>query len=447
MNSERMMMQVSVEDISAVKKMLHIEVPEADVTNELDAAYKQLKKTAKVKGFRPGKTPRSVLERMFKKDVHSDVTARLIQEALIEALKEKDLNPIGQPQVDPPELKVSGPYAFDATIEIRPELEDVDYKGLSLTKTMYKASDNEVNAQIEMFRKNLAQLKPIAETRPAKEGDFVIIDYEGLKDGAVFEETKKTENFTMKIGARAFSKEFDEEITGMNAGDSKEFTIQFTEDATRTGLVNHTIAFTVKLIEIKEEILPEVDDELAKQLGGFGSLDELKEKIIENVQQGYDKRIEQELNEQIFSALIAKQEFEVPDVMVEYELDSIIAEMERAFAYQNLSMEQLGQTREMLAEKYRETAIKQVKRHLILGKLIDQKNLELTDEELEEGYQQMAQSVGQPVEGVKSYYKENQENLEFFKHTLLEKKAIRLIIDNSTIEEKEPEETESAAAE
>ncbi|RJP82759.1 MAG: trigger factor [Desulfobacteraceae bacterium] len=440
-------MQVNVEDKSSVKKILHIEVPEANVTNELDAAYKQLKKTAKVKGFRPGKIPRSVLERMFKKDVQSDVAARLIQDSLIEAIKEKDLNLVGRPQVDPPELKEEGPYIFDALVEIKPELDAIDYNGLSLTKTMYKVSDKEINAQIEMFRKNLAQLKPVAEKRSAQEGDFVIIDYEGLKDGKPFEETKKTENFTMKIGGRAISQEFDAEIVGMNPGETKDFTIRFSENITRKELANLEIAFQVKLNEIKEEVLPDADDELAKKLGNFKSIDELKEKIVQNVQQGYDKRIEQELNEQIFNALISQQEFEVPDIMVEYELDSIIGEMERVFAYQNLSLEQLGQSKEMLAEKYRDTAVKQVKRHIILGKLIEQEGLKLTDEELEEGYQRMAESVNQPVEGIKSYYKENQDNLEFFKHALLEKKAIRLIIDNSKVEEINPEETENVQSE
>ncbi len=341
-------MQVTVEDKSSVKKILHIEVPEADVVNELDAAYKQLKKTAKVKGFRPGKTPRPVLERMFKKDVQSDVTARLIQDSLFKAIKEKDLALVGRPQVDPPELMDSGPYAFDAAVEVKPRLDDIDYKGLCLTKTMYKAGEKETGAQIEMFRKNLAQLKPIADKRPAQQGDFVIIDYEGLKDGVPFDETKKTENFTMKLGGSAISKEFDLEIIGMNPEETKEFTIQFPENATNRKLANLTIEFRIKLKEIKEEVLPEADDELAKKLGNFQTLDELKEKIIDNVQQGYNKRIEQEMNEQIFTTLISKQEFEVPDVMVEYEIGSIIDEMERVFAYQNMSLEQLGNQKRCL---------------------------------------------------------------------------------------------------
>jgi trigger factor len=437
-------MQVTVEEKNSVKRILHIEVPESEVTNQLDAAYKQLKKTAKVKGFRPGKTPRSILEKMFKKDVHLDVTSKLIQDSLIEAIKEEDLSMVGRPEINPPELNTKGPYKFDAAIEIKPELDNIDYKGLKLKKTMYKAGEKEINSQIEMFRKNLAKLEPVKEKRSAKKGDFVIIDYEGFKDGKPFAVAKKTENFTMKIGGGVISKEFDEEIAGMKPDESKEFSVHFPENHLNKDLTNLDINFKVTLKEIKEEVLPEADDELAKQLGSFNSLDELKEKIVSNVQKGYDKRIEQELNEQIFEMLIAKKEFEVPDTMVDYEIEAIIAEMERAFAYQNLSLEQLGQTREQLAEKYRDTAVKQVKRHVILGKLIEQEDLSLSEEEMDEGYKNMAESVNQPVETIKTYYRENKENLEFFKHTLLEKKAIRLIIDKSVIEEKEPEEAEAS---
>ena len=134
-------MQFTVEDLSSVKKILHIEIPEEKVVGELDASYKNLKKTAKVKGFRPGKTPRSVLERMFKKDVHADVSSRLIQNSFVDALKETELNIVGNPKVDPPGLEEKGPFKYDATIEIRPEIEDIDFKGLALKKTLYKISD------------------------------------------------------------------------------------------------------------------------------------------------------------------------------------------------------------------------------------------------------------------------------------------------------------------
>jgi len=164
----------------------------------------------------------------------------------------------------------------------------------------------------------------------------------------------------------------------------------------------------------------------------------VKNAITENLKQGYEKRVEQELNEQIFQELIEKTEFELPPSMIEYELNGIIDEVEKTLSYYNKSMEDEGFTRESLAEKHLDTAEKKVRRHLILDKIIDQEELTLSDKELDAGFSEMAQAVNQPVEAIKSYYNQNQSNLDFFKHTLLEKQAIKLIIDSSTLEEIEP---------
>lgn len=431
-------MQVTVENLSSVKKTLHIEIPEKEITNELDKAYNELKKNAKIKGFRPGKAPRSVLESMFRKDVHADVTSRLIQSSFVEALKETDLNVIGNPQIDPPPLKEKEPYRYDATVEVRPDIENIDFKGLPLKKTMYSVQDKEIDTQLEMLRKNVAQLKKIEQDREAIDGDHVMIDYEGLKDGKPFVETQRTENVTLKIGGGKISKEFDAALIGMKPGDDKEIKIEFPADHFNKKLAGLAIDFQVSLKEIREEVLPELDDAFAKKFGEYQNLDALKAAIVENLTQGYAKRTEQELNEQIFKALLEKTEFEVPESMVEYELDNMIADAERSFSYHNVNMADLGLDREKLVEKYRDTAVKQVRRHLILGKIIDQEGLTLTDEEQEKGFREMAASFNQPVEQIKKFYSENKENLEFFKHTLLEKNAIGLIIENGKIEEVQP---------
>jgi trigger factor len=432
-------MQVTVEDVSSVKKILHIEVPEKIVIRELDNAYKNLKKTAKIKGFRPGKAPRSVLERLYKKDVHGDVSSKLLQDSFVEALKETELNIVGNPKIDPPQLDATGPYKYDATVEVKPEIDDIDFKGLALKKSLYKVTDEEMTAQLKLLQQNMSQQKPVTEDRPVQENDSVRIDYEGFVGGEPFPETQKTENFTMKIGAGAISKTLDKELIGMKSGEDKEITVNFPEDHFNDKLANHEITFHVKLHEIREEILPEINDEFAKKLGQYETLDDLKNAIKDNLNEGYNKRVEQELNEQIYKDLIEKTDFELPESMVDYELDNIIDEIEKTLKYYNKSMEEQGMTKEMLAEKHRETAEKKVRRHLILGKIIDQENMELSDQELDDGFAEMAQAVNQPVEAIKNYYQQNQDNLDFFKHTLLEKKAIKLIINNSNIEEVEPE--------
>lgn len=432
-------MQVIVEDLNSVKKTLHIEVPEDAVTRELETAYKKLKKTAKIKGFRPGKVPQSVLKRMFKKDVHADIASKLIQESFVDAIKETDLKIVGSPQVDPPDLNENEAYKYDATVEVNPEIADIEFNGLELKRSKYAVSDDEINAQLKMIQQKMTTKETIEEQRPVQEGDLAVIDYEGLKDGKPFAETQRTENFTVKVGDGPISKDFDAGLIGMQAGESKEIEISFPDDYFNENLAGQTITFLVTLHEIREEQVPELDDELAKKVGNYKTLDEVKEQIRNNLEKGYSKRVEQELNEQIFQALFEKAEFEVPEAMVEYELEGIINEAEQSFAYQNISMEDMGITREGLAERYRDTALKQVRRHLILNKIVEQEKLEISDEELEVGYTEMAEALRQPAEEIKKYYSQNKDKIDMFKHTLLEKKGIKLIIDNSQIEDVEPE--------
>lgn len=432
-------MKVTVEDLSSVKKILHVEIPQDVVTKELNNAYKHLKNTAKVKGFRPGKTPRHVLERIYKKDVNADVSSKLIQDSFIEAIKETGLNMAANPDIDPGKLNNNMPLKYDATIEIVPELGDIDFKGLTLKKTLYKIDEEMVDSQLVMLQKNMAAKNPITDDRPVKEGDLAIIDFEGFKDGKPFDATKKIENYTLKIGDAQILKEFDAQIVGMKQGDDKEIKINFPEDYFNENLSNLEITFKVELKKIMEEVLPDIDDELAKKLARFETLDDLKEEIRQNLKEGFDRRVEQELNEQIFEALLAKKEFKVPDSMVDNELEGIIAEAQSSFAFHNTSMEALGLTREGLVEKYRDTAEKQVKRHLILGKVVEQEKLTLLDKDIDDGLMDMSKNMNQPFEEIKNYYGQNREQLEHFKHTLLEKNAIGLIIKESRIDEIEPD--------
>jgi len=427
-------MSFTIEDVSTVKKILHVEIPNEKVVLELDKAYDKLKKTAKLKGFRPGKTPRSVLEQYFKKDVHADVSGKLIQDSFLDAVKDQDLKIVGDPKIEPPSLDEKEPFKYDATIEIKPVIADIDFKGLQLKKNIYKISEEEIEAQLKMLQKNLAQQKTIEDDRPAMENDYVLITYEGFKDGKPFEETAKTENFTIKLGQGRISKDLDSQVIGMKKGERKEINVHFPEGYFNSKLENLDILFDVTLNEIREEMLPEINDEFAKNLGGFSTLEELRKRITENLTQGYEKRVEQEVNEQIFSALIEKSRFEVPEVMIEFELENIIADAEKSFAYHNTTLEALGLSRETLSVKYRDTAEKQIRRHLILDKIIEQEKLELKDEELEEGFNKMAESFNQPVEEIKKFYRQNKDKLDYFKHTLLEKSAINLIIGNGTIE-------------
>ncbi len=437
-------MQVTVEDVSSVKKKIHIEIPREEVSKELDSAYSDLKKKAKIKGYRPGKVPRSVLERLFRKDVHSDVIQTLVQGSFPKALKETDLDVIDTSAIDTPELDPEADFKYNATVELKPTLPEVDFKGLEIKKTAYTVSQGEIDAQVEMLRKHLAEYPAITEGRPAEEGDYITIDYEGFKDGQPFPPAAATENHAIKIGENAFTEGFDEGLAGMRPGETREITVTFPENHSNGDLAGREIMFRVTLKEIKQEVLPPVDDEFAKKFGKFETLADLHAEIENNLRQGYDKRSNQEMQEQIFSKLL-EAEFEVPDVLVRFELDEIARDTEQRFAQNGLSMEQLGLTREILDQQYRPIAEQQARRHLLLNKIIEQESLDVTEEELDAEYAKVSEMIGQPLDFIKKFYKENPGKQDGFKIALLEKKAVDLIINHATVETVEPEDNEPAA--
>ncbi len=435
-------MQVKIEDKSSVKKMLSFEIPKETIAKELNKAYNELKKTADVKGFRKGKIPRKVLENRFAKDVHAEIAPRLIQDSFVETIKEHKLNIVGGPQLDPPELNPDEAYAFEITVEIKPELDDIAFEGISLERTVYAVSDAEIESQIYMIQKTLAKKETVAESRPVKETDFVLIDYEGFLNGDAFSGTPKIENYVMGIGKGALPDQFSEKLIGTIPVQDLEVEVVYADDFHDENLKGKTIVYKVSLKEIQEEVLPEANDDLVKDLGKFETLDEVRASIRENLEKGNAQRVKHEMSEQVFLHLLEKYVFEIPDAMVDGELNGIIAEAEQAYAQNNTSLEEAGLSREILKTQYRDVAEKQARRHLILDKVITQETLELTEEELDKSFEEMAVGMNAPVDSIKNYFKMDPKQLEYYTHTQLEKKAIDLIIEKGSVSEVEPKTVE-----
>jgi len=437
-------MQINVVDKSSVKKVLECEIPKETVVKELDNAYKELKNKVNVKGFRKGKVPRKVLENKFSKDVHSDVVPKLIQQIFSKAIEDYDLKIISSPQMDPPELDPESAYCFDIIVEVKPEIEDIDYEGMELNKTLYEVSEDEIDAQIQMIRRTMASKQAVKEERAVKEGDFVLIDYQGFLDDKPFASTPQIENFVMAIGTDSMPKEFSQKIVGVIPEQDLEIDVVYSDKDFDKELVGKTITYKVKVKEIHEEVLPE-DEHLVKELGKYENLDQVKDDIRSNLSQGYKRRVQHELSEQIFQNLLGRYEFEVPESLVEAELNGIIAEAEQAYMQNNTTLEEVGLSKESLRNDYKDVAEKQARRHLILAKLIEQENLEMTDEELEASFEQMAKGMNASVDAIKNYFNMDKNQLENYKHTHLEKKAVDLIVNKGKVTEKPPEKVEKSA--
>ncbi|MBF0112119.1 MAG: trigger factor [Desulfamplus sp.] len=447
-------MQVKIEDQSTVKKLIHVEVASEDVTAELDKAYKDIGKTASIKGFRKGKVPRKVLENRFGKDVNADVISKLIQNGYAEAIKDNNIsNIVGPPSITEtlPELEQGKPFNFSINIEVRPRIADIDFKGIELKKNLYKPSDEEIAAQLQMIRQSMATKQTVTEERPVKESDFVLIDYQGFVNGEPFEHTPKIENYLMSIGTNDMPDDFSQKLTGVIPPQEIEIDVVYpTDDSIEKEFAGKTVTYKVNLKEIQENILPPLDDALAQKLGQFDKLEDVKNAIRSNLEAGYKVRVNQELSEQIFTKILEKVDFELPEALVEAELNAIVAEAEQAYQQHNITLESVGITKDMIREQYRELAEKQAKRHLLLEKIILQEKLELTQEDMDKMFAAMAKAMNATADQIKTMLNHGQDSSTYFdyiKMIELEKKAIQHIIDNSNMVEVEPEpETAEAAA-
>ncbi len=428
-----------------MKKVLSFEIPKETIAKELDNAYRELKKTADIKGFRKGKIPRKVLENRFSGDVHSNITSRLIQDSFVDAVTEHKLHVVGSPEMDPPELDPQSDYAFEVTVEVKPEIEAVEFDGINIEKRQYEVSEAEVDSQIYMIQKTMAKKKTVTEERPVKETDYVLIDYEGFFEDKPFEKTPRIENYVMAVNNTTMPPEFSEKLIGAIAPQDLEIEVTYQDDYFDENLCGKTILYKVALKEIQEEILPEINDELVKDLGQFETIEDVKKSIRENLGKGYEQRVHHEMSEQVFTHLLDKYQFEVPDAMVEAELDGIVMEAEQAYAQNGSSLESIGLSREKLRTDYKDVAEKQARRHLILDKIITQEKLELTDEELEESFERMARGMNASVDAVKNYFKMDPKQLDYYKHTELEKKAVSLIIERGVMTEVSPDAADDQA--
>ncbi|MDY6838636.1 MAG: trigger factor [Thermodesulfobacteriota bacterium] len=447
-------MKVHVEDISPVKKILHVEIPEEDVTREVEKAYGTLKNQARIKGFRPGKVPRAILERRFANEVHADVAGQLIQSSYGEALRETELVPLGEPAIDPQDLEKGHPYHYSVTVEVCPVIEDLNLDGLKFKQMVHTVTDEEIETQLKMLQKQNAELKTVKENRAVRDGDIVIIDYEGFRDGKPFEAAGKTENFQVEVGSGRILEDFDKNLVGMEPNSTTEFDISFPEDYYNKDLAGLEVRFEVCLKEIKEEILPEMDDTFAKRLGQYETLEALKETIKKGLERRYEIQSERELREDVVDTLVAQSDFELPEGLVEEELSALVVDAQNAMAQRGMSLEESGQTPEGLSEKFRPVAERKVREYLLLQKVIEQEEIAVTDELVDKGYADLSEAMGQPIDTIKQFHGSYRDSYKVFEQKILEKEAVRHITAKSDIEkveaqgdtvEKEPPEDRETA--
>jgi trigger factor len=424
-------MKASVEEISSIKKKVSIEIPEDQVTQEVESFYKDLGKKAKIKGFRPGKVPRNILERYFKDYIKAEVIQKLIQDTYPQALSEADLQPVSPPVVDPGEFENGKPFQYSAVIEVKPDIKLEGYTGLKIEGKKEEVKDEEVGERLKALQNLHANLKAISEARPIQAGDYVIIDYEASMDGKPLEGGKAID-FTVEVGSGQFIPALEEKLIGLKPEEEKEIEISFPEDYGYKKWAGKTISFHVKIKEIKEKILPPLDDEFAKDLGDYASFEELKAKLKGEIEKEKELGLERQLKDQVVDQLLEANPFEVPDSLVEEQAKAMISDTKLRLAAQGVVLKNLGVSEEKLQEDYKVMAQKQVKTFLILEKIAGQEGIAVTDDEADDRLREMSERMHQKFDVVKRYYEKN-GLLPEVKDGIIRDKTLNFLLEKANI--------------
>lgn len=423
--------QVSKED-GVVK--FRIEFSKEEFAEALNKAYLANRDRFSIDGFRKGKAPRKVIESHYGNDIFWDEALNaLLETGYFDAVKEMDIEVISQPSLDTPEVKKDEPVVITGSVQVFPEIDVKKYKGLEVEKMETKIGAKEVKEELERVQKNQARMESV-EGRKSKKGDTLVFDFEGSVDGNVFE-GGTAENYELKLGSGQFIPGFEEQLEGKESGEEVDVKVTFPEEYHAEELAGKDAVFKCKIHEIKEEILPEINDELASDVSEFETLDEYKKDIKKNLQARAKNTDESVMKDRALEALYNSNEIEAPEVMIQNELENMIYEMNQNLAQQGIGLQQymewLGQTPEELKEQSRPEAEKRIKTRILLKNIIRQEGLKVDDSEVEELMKEFGDQYGMDVEQVKTISGPDTEN--YFKEDALTKKAIDLIFENAKL--------------
>lgn len=406
-------------------------------------AYKKNKDKFSIDGFRKGKAPRKIIESNYGNDIFYDEALNgLLNKAYPEAVVELDLEVVANPQLEIGEIKKGDEVTVIATVQLFPEIEVKNYKGLEVTKVASEVTDADVDADLKRIQQSQARLETV-EGRKTQDGDTVVIDFDGSIDGKHFD-GGNAENFELKLGSGQFIPGFEEQLIGKDAGETVDVKVTFPENYNAKDLAGKDALFETKIHEIKVVVLPEIDDDLASDVSEFETLAELKVDVKKNLEKNARDGDETQMKNELLDKLCETNEVDVPASMVEDEIDRMLNEMNQQLAYQGMSLDQymqiLGQTMKDVREGARVDANKRVAMRILIRAVVAKEGIEATEAELEDELRKFAEQYGQTVEQVKKVMGE--DNMKFFAEDVKTRKAIDFMFDNAKLVEKKEEKAE-----
>ena len=441
-------MSVQVENLEKNMAKLTIEVSAEDLERAIQAAYMKEKGRISLPGFRKGKVPRKMVEKMYGAGIfYEDAANTLIQENYPQAVDESGVDIVSRPTIDVVQIETGKPFIFTAEVAVRPEVKLGAYKGIEVTKTEISVTDEEVDAAVEKERGNNARTVTVTD-RPVQSGDTAVIDFEGFVDGEPFE-GGKGENHSLEIGSHSFIDTFEDQLIGKNSGDEVDVSVTFPEKYQAKELAGKPALFKVKIHEIKAKELPELDDEFAQDVSEFDTLEEYKADVRKNLTEQKQNEVKRAQEDEALQKIIDASEMEIPDAMLDTQCENMLDEFAQRISQSGLSMEQYmqfsGLTPEKLKDQVRPEALTRIKSSLVLEQIAKDENIEVTDEEIDAEIAKMAGAYGMEAEKLKEYMGDSEK--ASMKRDISVTKAVDLVMANVIEVEKAEEDKKDEAAE
>jgi trigger factor len=423
------LMQVSLSRISPVVIELSIALPKASVASQMEKAYSDLVRKSHIKGFRPGKAPRNVIKQLFSGQVANDVANALINESLPRALSEQNLTPINQPRVEAGELNDTADFAYKARFEVQPELNDVKFEGLALERPAIVVEDADVDAELEEIRKAHARFEPPAKVRAVASGDVVTIDFDISVGGKIVADAGG-KGVQFEVGAGQALPEIDAAVIGKDVGTSVTAATTFSASHPKKELQNKKGEFAIKIVDLKEKVLPDLDDELAKDAGSFQTLIELRANVHSRLEKAQKDQAETAVAEQIILKLNELNPCEVPASLVEAQAQ--LMQQELLMQIRRMQSRFTQEDAERMVKQIRSDSEMKVRAGLVMAAIAKNNEFKVTDEDMEKGLAELAEETGKNVAKLRVEYREKQKR-DMLVGMILEDKILTFIESKATI--------------
>ena len=414
---------LNFEDLSPVQKTVEVEIPAAVLTREADRVTNEFGRHAKVPGFRPGKIPASVVRTRFAKEIQEEVVSRVLGASFREAVKEKGLEPVGEPQLEHIDPFIEGaPMKFKARFEVKPQIDLGEYRGLEVEEPKIEVSETDVDAMIERLRDQASAYRVESE-RGLEDGDFAVIDI--VSTGEDLETKNDSGHF--KVGEETPLPELHDALRGKRAGDTASFDKTYGEDASQEAWRGKTVHHDVTLKEIRVQEKPDVNDEFAKSVGGWETVAQMREAIEADIRKHREAEAQRFKRSQVGERLLAAHTFDVPETLVEEELGKSLNNYARYLASQGVNLETAEMDWRRIGEEFRPEAIKRVKRGLILEAIAKKEGIEISDVEVDAEIRQAARQQDRDFADVKHHLKHD-GGYESLRASLAQDRALELVL-------------------